>query len=649
MTPLSRLFIYLLLPLVLIFESAAPALGQSAPTSAPHWEDATLGMFATLPIQDAGRVKPLDTWARFKLIQFSGRQTLRDESGEKTSALAWLLDTLFYPERAADHNIFIVESPQVMQAIGLSDTEKRARFSYRQLGDVEAKLTGQARQAVGVPPRERDRFQIQILNLYHNFVEFDQLLHALDFARMRVSIQPGSRLAEFYPEASGETLALDGVLGQAARVVEALQADLQSGTPTDELIDPATGDLMQMLSDAAHADGLRLFPPSPEAEPAREWSSPASLVNEALSGQAIAAEQLAILGALIAVTESAADPVAFDAALGAFHQQVRASALARDQYRHIGLEVSFYQTRYFRKSLVFFMLSFLLATALWMAPGNRWLYRINWVAVLVPTALLIAGITLRCVIRGRPPVTTLYETTLFVPAVAIVVALVIEWINRRRVGLSMASLFGLVGLFLANKYEYKGGGDTMQSMVAVLDSNFWLATHVTTITIGYSAGLLAAALAHLYILGRVFRLIRDKALFQSIDRMVYGVICFGTFFAFLGTVLGGIWADASWGRFWGWDPKENGALLLILWFLIILHARLGGYIRERGLCVAAVFGGVVVSMSWWGVNLLGVGLHSYGFTSGVAVPLFVFWGVELFVILLGLAAFLLERPERKRA
>ena len=108
--------------------------------------------------------------------------------------------------------------------------------------------------------------------------------------------------------------------------------------------------------------------------------------------------------------------------------------------------------------------------------------------------------------------------------------------------------------------------------------------------------------------------------------MVYGIICFATFASFVGTVLGGIWADQSWGRFWGWDPKENGALLIVIWNAIILHARWGGMVRERGMMVMAVFGNIVTSWSWFGTNMLGIGLHSYGFTDA-AFP----W-LSLFVI-----------------
>jgi ABC-type transport system involved in cytochrome c biogenesis permease subunit len=173
----------------------------------------------------------------------------------------------------------------------------------------------------------------------------------------------------------------------------------------------------------------------------------------------------------------------------------------------------------------------------------------------------------------------------------------------------------------------------MPSLVAVLDTNFWLATHVTAVTTGYSAGLLASAIAHVHLFARMFGLRRDEAFFKETTRMTYGVLLFGLFFSVVGTILGGIWANYSWGRFWGWDPKENGALLICLWELIILHARLGGYIRDLGLAVMTVLGGVVIAFSWWGVNLLGVGLHSYGFTSGVLELLLLFYALEGLVLL----------------
>jgi ABC-type transport system involved in cytochrome c biogenesis permease subunit len=118
--------------------------------------------------------------------------------------------------------------------------------------------------------------------------------------------------------------------------------------------------------------------------------------------------------------------------------------------------------------------------------------------------------------------------------------------------------------------------------------------------------------------------------------MIYGILCFALLFSFFGTVLGGLWADDSWGRFWGWDPKENGALIIVLWNALVLHARWGGMVRERGLAVLAIGGNIVTSWSWFGVNELGIGLHSYGFTEGVLLSLGLFAASQLAIIGFGL-------------
>lgn len=131
--------------------------------------------------------------------------------------------------------------------------------------------------------------------------------------------------------------------------------------------------------------------------------------------------------------------------------------------------------------------------------------------------------------------------------------------------------------------------------------------------------------------------------------MVYGIICFATLFSFVGTVTGGFWADVSWGRFWGWDPKENGALIIVLWNAIILHARWDNVVRERGLMNLAIFGNIVTSFSWFGVNMLGVGLHSYGFMDAAFKWLMLFVASQLVLIALGLLPLSLWKSFRRRA
>jgi cytochrome c biogenesis factor len=179
-------------------------------------------------------------------------------------------------------------------------------------------------------------------------------------------------------------------------------------------------------------------------------------------------------------------------------------------------------------------------------------------------------------------------------------------------------------------------GDSLEMLRAVLDTNVWLATHVVMVTLGYSSVALAGFLGIIYILRGLFTTSFNETTASSLGRMMYGVTCFATLFSFVGTILGGIWADQSWGRFWGWDPKENGALLIVLWNAIILHARWGGFVRERGLAVMSVFGNVVVSLSWFGVNMLGVGLHSYGFMDQAFGTLMIFITMQLVVMALGM-------------
>ena len=114
--------------------------------------------------------------------------------------------------------------------------------------------------------------------------------------------------------------------------------------------------------------------------------------------------------------------------------------------------------------------------------------------------------------------------------------------------------------------------------------------------------------------------------------MIYGVVCFALLLSFVGTVLGGIWADQSWGRFWGWDPKENGAALVVLLNAVILHARWGGLVKQRGVAVLAVAGNIVTAWSWFGTNMLGVGLHSYGFMDSAVMWLAAFVALNVFIM-----------------
>jgi ABC-type transport system involved in cytochrome c biogenesis permease subunit len=250
------------------------------------------------------------------------------------------------------------------------------------------------------------------------------------------------------------------------------------------------------------------------------------------------------------------------------------------------------------------------------------------------------------VLEGRPPVTNLYSSAIFIGWGACLLGLVLERVYKVGLGCAVAGFAGFVTLLIAHNLAL--GGDTMEMMRAVLDTNFWLATHVVVVTLGYASTFVAGTLAMAYIILGIFTPLLstkvgsvaaqkqgDLDLGKALTKMTYAIVCFATLFSFTGTVLGGIWADQSWGRFWGWDPKENGALLIVIWNVLILHARWGGLVRERGLMNLAVFGNIVTSWSWFGVNMLGIGLHAYGFMDAAFKWLMLFVGSQVALIILG--------------
>lgn len=247
------------------------------------------------------------------------------------------------------------------------------------------------------------------------------------------------------------------------------------------------------------------------------------------------------------------------------------------------------------------------------------------------------AIVARSFLSGYPPVTNLYSSAIFIGWGAVLAAIILELGFRKKaagIGNLVGGIAGFSTLLIA--HFLAGDGDTMQQMRAVLDTRFWLATHVITITLGYVATFVAGTIGVFYIVSGLFSRRLDEETEDSMYRMMYGTTCFALLLSFVGTVLGGLWADDSWGRFWGWDPKENGALLIVIWNAIMLHAKYGLMVKHRGFAVMAVFGNVVTAWSWFGVNQLSVGLHSYGFTDSATFALTVFVITQLIFVFAGL-------------
>ena len=303
--------------------------------------------------------------------------------------------------------------------------------------------------------------------------------------------------------------------------------------------------------------------------------------------------------------------------------------------KKVSLEVSYNRYDLFFWCVVLYLASTIFCLISWLGWGKRPFFFASLFLLIAAFICHSWGITLRMIIKERPPVSTLYESIVFAAWVGVAIAMIMEYFSRasKSISLFTGAASGYILMAIAGKYAMDG--DNMAVLVAVLDSNFWLSTHVTSMVIGYSACLVAGGIGHIYVLMHLMPNYKPKQV-KEVGKLVYGTLCFGTIIAFLGTILGGLWADQSWGRFWGWDPKENGAMLIVLWSVILLHARLGGYIRDWGLALGAVFGNIVVAAAWWGVNLLSVGLHNYGFTQGLFNKLAIFTAIELLFIAFGM-------------
>jgi len=248
-------------------------------------------------------------------------------------------------------------------------------------------------------------------------------------------------------------------------------------------------------------------------------------------------------------------------------------------------------------------------------------------ATIMVATIHTAALLMRMYLQGRPPVTNLYSSAVFIGWGCAWLGAMIEWLDKRGAGNAIAAVTGFLSLLIA---QFLGAsGDTLEMLQAVLDTNFWLATHVTCITLGYTASFVAGFLGIGYVLWGVCTPWMSAEGGKALVKKTYGVVCFATLLSFVGTVLGGIWADQSWGRFWGWDPKENGALLIVLWNALILHARWGGMVRDRGVAVLAILGNIITAWSWFGTNQLSVGLHAYGFDQTLARSLRITWIAHL--------------------
>ncbi len=542
-------------------------------------ESFNLKGFSQLPVVYQGRLCPIDTIARNVLLTVHEKQKMDTPFG-KRPPMVWLLDVLTGSNQEDSYPVFTIHNPAI-KGLLKSKNEKQKHFSFLEVSPYSDLIFKYGEQAEAIDSKQRTLFQRDILKIQHQLTLYYQLRHTFKADSLAVTIQDIHYLKE-----------------KGHFFVDSFHQHVDHGSFSEEM--NAFMAKIGRFQFLAHAAPFHMIPRPSDFI----FQSFGSGVLEMLKPSGGSPGTQWYAGMLDAYHNH--NPGAFNAYLADYQQYL--SADPRTQ--KVKWEAVFNMAQPFFWGILLYLIVFILILISWLV----WETRLRrWAFQLLTMTFILHTISLgfRMWLQGRPPVTNLYSSALFVGWVAIGLGLVLERLFRNGFGTLVCSLVGFCTLIVAHHLSFQG--DTLEVMQAVLDSNFWLSTHVVTITIGYGAVFLAGAIAVFYILRGLFSSSLTPELRKSLTKMVYGILCFALFFSFVGTVLGGIWADQSWGRFWGWDPKENGALLIVLWIAITLHSRLAGWIKERGLMAMAVFGNVVTAFSWFGVNMLGIGLHSYGF------------------------------------
>lgn len=585
-----------------------------------------------IPVHFGGRVLPLDAYARQTLKAMSNKESLplelgvdayadddtktkKDDKpkddvlenirgrvdGKKISAMQWLMEVAIDERQLRDLPMFRIDADEVRSELKLN---RRASKLYS--------LT-------------------EIAENFDRVVELVKSAHKKDVKQTSFKEK---KLMEMDARTRNYTMA-----------AAAFQLPIPPNIP-EELFPPGTSkETMQMFAIQELEKKLRamksmrspnLIPPREEvardAVDDPEWSAfgPAffEMAKSQINGNNKTRPGIDAFGDMIEAY-SLDDKLAFNKAVDEHLESVSAYAIPGFDANKVTLERWMQSNWPTGKAMIMYIITLVLGLVYFLVLNNR-LRQSIWGMLLVAFLIHTISIICRIVITGRAPVINIYSSAVFIGWGAVLAGLAVELLYKRGTGNVLAAAAGTLTLLVAYGINK---GDSMPVLQAVLDTQFWLATHVISVSLGYVATMVAGLFGIGYLI--TGWLSNDSKKLRELYRCCYGAACFGILFSFVGTVLGGLWADDSWGRFWGWDPKENGALLIVIWNALILHARWDGMVAARGFSILAIGGNIVTAWSWFGTNELGIGLHSYGFTSGVLMWLTVFVVIQLFFIFAG--------------
>ena len=574
-----------------------------------------------IPVQEGGRIKPLDTYARNQALAFYGKRNIKHEN---LLAIDWLMNLFIYPELGLEQKIFNIRSPDIVNALDLEWTNNFHKYSYSEIFPGIQNQLPLISSIFDKKEEDRDLFDNQLVELYQNIMKYRQIASSLSCLLPMFTVYDPETAEKLHIE-PGQFTSYAHIMSHRGSLFNVSQNILtkseESWTENEREVALLLYNLQQTSLDE-FAKALKIIPPAKD-DTTGLWISPWEL----LDGREIEPHQDRIMKSMEAylLARYEKNSISMDDALKSYKTGLLSSPGDRVKFSILEKETWLNKANLFTLSLVFYLFGFILLGISWMVQPIL-LKNVAYGSLISGFMLHTYGIYLRMVIMSRPPISTLYETVIFVGFVIVLLSVVIEYLRKDGLGVFIGSVSGSMLHYVG--FGYAADGDTLEMLVAVLNSNFWLATHVTTIILGYGTSLMAGLIGHLYLIEKI-RVPNNSKRLKSIYDNMFGVTLIALFFTLFGTILGGIWADQSWGRFWGWDPKENGALLIVLWQLMMVHMRLSGLAKADRFALGMVLNNIVVIMAWFGVNLLSIGLHSYGFASGIAVNIVLFTVFEL--------------------
>ena len=581
--------------------------------------------FGKLPVMFSGRFQPIDSLARNSLLQIRERQTANlepwkdwNEKPKMISAVEWFATVTMNPTVADTWPIFRVDNPELISLLKLPEKDLANKhdgkhYSWNEmLPDQEMmdKFSTEQKRVAKIEASHRNPYERSVSKLHERLILY---------MRLKSTFQPPNAKNWAEEVKEYESMVPAGIAAVRAR---------SQGREYDEALFGKFADYAQRFDIMKSMEPPLVVPPHHPEKDKDAWMRTGEALLEVLDGEPLHSS----------VTDYAAIVTAFrNNDVATFNKKVADYTASLQpafpkELAKVSKEQFFNTFAPFYKAMVLYVIAFLLALFSWFNL-NQGLRKSAFYLIAIAFVIHTSGLIFRMWLEGRPPVTNLYSSAIFIGWGAVILGMILERFFKDGIGSVVASTVGFLTLIVAHNLSM--GGDTMAMLQAVLDTNFWLATHVVVVTLGYASTFVAGFLALIYLGRGVFTNTLNAETGKNLSRMVYGIICFATLFSFVGTVLGGIWADQSWGRFWGWDPKENGALIIVIWNALILHARWGGMVKDRGIMNLAIFGNVVTAWSWFGTNMLGIGLHSYGFMDSAFKYLMLFIVSQLVLIGLG--------------